>query len=69
MIEGFDGEVFLKFVFWGLLMFFVVDMLGEFLDGVLIKGVVSGGLGVFMYFEVLDVFFSFDGVIGVFVLI
>jgi hypothetical protein len=67
-IDGPDGDVFLKSALWGLLTFLAVDMLGEFLDGVSTKGAASGGLGAFLYLEVLDASFSFDGVIGAFAL-
>lgn len=67
-IDGRDGDAFLKSALWGLLTFLAVDMLGEYLDGISAKGAASGGLGAFMYLEVLDASFSFDGVIGAFAL-
>lgn len=63
---------FLIFVVMGLLVFILVDGFGIYFDNIVGKIVeigVKGGLGVFFYFEVLDVSFLFDGVIGVFVLI
>lgn len=54
----------------GLLTFLAVELLGHFLDEE--KEVqnlaVKGGLGAFLYLEVLDASFSFDGVIGAFAL-
>lgn len=53
----------------GILTFLVVQMLGEFLDkGAVQDTVAKGGLGAFLYLEVLDSSFSFDGVIGAFAL-
>jgi hypothetical protein len=54
----------------GLVTFMAVDVLGHLLDksqeGLDIA--VKGGLGAFLYLEVLDASFSFDGVIGAFAL-
>jgi hypothetical protein len=54
----------------GLVTFMAVDVLGHLLDksqeGMDIA--VKGGLGAFLYLEVLDASFSFDGVIGAFAL-
>ena len=55
---------------WGLVTFLLVEALGGLLDarqGV-VAGVARGGLGAFLYLEVLDASFSFDGVIGAFAL-
>ncbi|WP_138465596.1 DUF475 domain-containing protein [Poseidonocella sp. HB161398] len=53
----------------GLLAFLGVDMLGHLLDRPGAAGAVAkGGFGAFMYLEVLDASFSFDGVIGAFAL-
>ncbi|SMC77839.1 DUF475 domain-containing protein [Primorskyibacter flagellatus] len=53
----------------GLLTFLAVDMLGHVLDKSDAAGTVAkGGLGAFLYLEVLDASFSFDGVIGAFAL-
>lgn len=55
----------------GLLIFIMVDGLGTYLDqssqAVAATGA-KGGLGAFLYLEVLDASFSFDGVIGAFAL-
>ncbi|WP_425044230.1 DUF475 domain-containing protein [Primorskyibacter sp. S87] len=55
----------------GLLVFTLVDGLGTFLDNSanqMAKMGARGGLGAFLYLEVLDASFSFDGVIGAFAL-
>ena len=62
---------FLMSALFGLLVFMLVDGLGSYLDGM--AGSTSslgarGGLGAFLYLEVLDASFSFDGVIGAFAL-
>ena len=62
---------FLFSAIMGLLVFIMVDGLGEMLDqssnNVTQMGA-KGGLGAFLYLEVLDASFSFDGVIGAFAL-
>ena len=55
----------------GLLVFTLVDGLGSFLDAYSNSAKnmgARGGLGAFLYLEVLDASFSFDGVIGAFAL-
>ncbi len=55
----------------GLLVFTLVDGLGTYLDNIAGKTTeigAKGGLGAFLYLEVLDASFSFDGVIGAFAL-
>ncbi|WP_108260772.1 DUF475 domain-containing protein [Mangrovicoccus ximenensis] len=55
----------------GLLAFLGTDMLGHLLDrapAAAAGAVAKGGLGAFLYLEVLDASFSFDGVIGAFAL-
>ena len=55
----------------GLLIFTLVDGLGSFLDDYSNSTAnmgARGGLGAFLYLEVLDASFSFDGVIGAFAL-
>lgn len=64
---------------FGLMTFFGVEALGTLLggdpddesedakiDGKALKGYMAGGLGGFLYIEMLDASFSFDGVIGAF---
>ncbi len=54
---------------WGLLTYLFVHILGEVLDsGGQAQAAARGGLGAFLYLEMLDASFSFDGVIGAFAL-
>ncbi|OCX67277.1 hypothetical protein BFP70_01950 [Thioclava sp. SK-1] len=54
---------------FGLIVFLGVELLGQILDRSDATGQVArGGLGAFLYLEVLDASFSFDGVIGAFAL-
>ncbi|WP_270726025.1 DUF475 domain-containing protein [Shimia sp. Alg240-R146] len=62
---------FLTSAVMGLLVFTMVDGLGTYLDNVAGSTTAigaKGGLGAFLYLEVLDASFSFDGVIGAFAL-
>jgi hypothetical protein len=54
----------------GLVTYIAVECLGEVLDAEadVTKGAAAGGLGAFLYLEMLDASFSFDGVIGAFAL-
>lgn len=53
----------------GVVTFLTVEVLGQVLDRAsLATDVAKGGLGAFLYLEVLDASFSFDGVIGAFAL-
>ncbi|HEX9859270.1 MAG TPA: DUF475 domain-containing protein [Paracoccaceae bacterium] len=54
----------------GLLTFLTVEVLGHLLDAgrETASVVAKGGMGAFLYLEVLDASFSFDGVIGAFAL-
>ncbi len=65
-----DATTFLFSSLLGLLTFIAVDLLGHALDSSQEARDVArvGGLGAFMYLEVLDASFSFDGVIGAFAL-
>ncbi|MGR3394659.1 DUF475 domain-containing protein [Pseudooceanicola nanhaiensis] len=67
-----DGQAatFLRAGVWGLLTFLLVEVLGGVLDRKqqVVTGAAQGGLGAFLYLEVLDASFSFDGVIGAFAL-
>ncbi|MEM8977930.1 MAG: DUF475 domain-containing protein [Pseudomonadota bacterium] len=66
-----EQGIFLYSAVMGLLTFLAVDGLGTFLDESSKKASAigaSGGLGAFLYLEVLDASFSFDGVIGAFAL-
>lgn len=63
-------EVFFRAAIWGLLTFLIVEVIGGLLDSSQqnLSGAAKGGLGAFLYLEVLDASFSFDGVIGAFAL-
>ena len=66
-----DEEVatFLYAAIAGLLTYMVVHSVGQILDAPsAARGAAQGGLGAFLYLEVLDASFSFDGVIGAFAL-
>lgn len=72
-LAGSDQKTFLISALSGLATFVCVDSLGRFLDrkanGKTAKNALrTGGLGAFLYLEVLDASFSFDGVIGAFAL-
>jgi len=68
-IGGHEAIRFLKAAGFGLVTFVVVDQLGSLLDSKGTTGAAAkGGLGAFLYLEVLDASFSFDGVIGAFAL-
>lgn len=71
-------DVFMSGV-WGTIVFALVDVIGWFLEqftgddkeeaegnSALVKGTVKAGIGGFLYLELLDASFSFDGVIGAF---
>jgi hypothetical protein len=56
---------------WGILIYIGVDVISSLLEGDEKEGNVGelvkrGGIGAFLYLEVLDASFSFDGVIGAF---
>src|SRR5690606_16898434 len=55
---------------YGLLTFLAVEVVGGLLDASqqTMSAAAKGGLGAFIYLEVLDASFSFDGVIGAFAL-
>ncbi|MGH1329329.1 MAG: DUF475 domain-containing protein [Paracoccaceae bacterium] len=66
-----NKAAFLFAALLGLVVFACVEVIGQLLDGKAsaIKGAAkAGGLGAFLYLEVLDASFSFDGVIGAFAL-
>lgn len=64
------ANTFFHSAIWGLLTFLLVEVLGGVLDRgqQVMAGAARGGLGAFLYLEVLDASFSFDGVIGAFAL-
>ncbi|KKL26459.1 hypothetical protein LCGC14_2395080 [marine sediment metagenome] len=61
---------FLLSAILGLLCFLAIEMVGKLLDATdqAATAARQGGLGAFLYLEVLDASFSFDGVIGAFAL-
>lgn len=65
-----DLATFLYAAIAGLLTFLLVEVLGHVLDASqeVTDVAVKGGMGAFLYLEVLDASFSFDGVIGAFAL-
>lgn len=69
-LEGDKSHTFVVAALFGLLTFLAVEGLGEVLDATQeqMDVVHRGGLGAFIYLEVLDASFSFDGVIGAFAL-
>lgn len=70
LLDGADRDVFVYSAIYGLLTFLLVEVLGGFLDKSqeTASAAAKGGLGAFLYLEVLDASFSFDGVIGAFAL-
>lgn len=70
-VPGYERAAFLFSAIMGLLVFTMVDGLGNYLDesssSTAAVGA-RGGFGAFLYLEVLDASFSFDGVIGAFAL-
>ncbi|MER8523173.1 DUF475 domain-containing protein [Mesorhizobium sp. M1076] len=69
-LERSVAETFIYSAIYGLLTFLVVEILGSALDASheALADAAKGGLGAFLYLEVLDASFSFDGVIGAFAL-
>ncbi|MFC0244461.1 DUF475 domain-containing protein [Falsochrobactrum ovis] len=69
-LDDVNSHTFLIAALFGLLTFLAVEGLGEVLDASKeqLGTVHRGGLGAFIYLEVLDASFSFDGVIGAFAL-
>jgi len=57
---------------WGIIIFLTVRMVGDLLENrhsekfMLVSNIAKGGIGAFIYLEILDASFSFDGVIGSF---
>ena len=70
LLDGAERDVFIYSAIYGLLTFLLVEVLGGFLDKSqeTASAAAKGGLGAFLYLEVLDASFSFDGVIGAFAL-
>lgn len=69
VLPGHEVGRFLFAAVGGLLTFLAVEVLGHVLDRrEAARTAAAGGLGAFLYLEVLDASFSFDGVIGAFAL-
>jgi len=70
LLEGEKSQTFLIAALYGLLSFLAVEGLGAYLDAERenIHQLQKTGAGAFIYLEVLDASFSFDGVIGAFAL-
>jgi len=70
MLPKHHGAEFLFAAVCGLLTFLAVELLGQALDNAEASRdlAAKGGVGAFLYLEVLDASFSFDGVIGAFAL-
>lgn len=64
------ANTFFHSAIWGLLTFLLVEVIGGLLDQSqeTMSAAAKGGIGAFLYLEVLDASFSFDGVIGAFAL-
>jgi hypothetical protein len=64
------AATFLYAAVWGLAAFLAVELLGSLLDASqeVMSVAAKGGIGTFLYLEMLDASFSFDGVIGAFAL-
>ncbi len=70
ILHGEEATTFLYSAVYGLVTFLAVEVLGELLDQrqATMSAAARGGFGAFLYLEVLDASFSFDGVIGAFAL-
>lgn len=70
MLPEEEAYTFLISALWGLLTFIGVEIVGHLLEAPdkTTGGAAKAGLGAFLYLEVLDASFSFDGVIGAFAL-
>ena len=65
-----EAATFLFAAVAGLVVFLALDVIGYLLDSPdeMLEGTAKAGFGAFLYLEVLDASFSFDGVIGAFAL-
>lgn len=70
MLDGAEAATFFHAAIYGLLTFLLVEVLAGMLDAAdeAMSAAARGGVGAFVYLEVLDASFSFDGVIGAFAL-
>ncbi len=70
LLEETQAVAFVYAAIYGLVTFLAVEVLGAMLDASqeTLAQAARGGVGAFLYLEVLDASFSFDGVIGAFAL-
>jgi len=70
LLDDADAATFIYSSVYGLLTFLLLEVLSGFLDASQrgLTEAARGGIGAFLYLEVLDASFSFDGVIGAFAL-
>lgn len=69
VVDPIESQTFLVAGLMGIATFFAVEWIGNLLEvPEAAAGVQRAGLGAFLYLEVLDASFSFDGVIGAFAL-
>ena len=70
LLDGHEADVFVYSAIYGLLTFLLIELVGGLLDASqeTMSAAAKGGVGAFIYLEVLDASFSFDGVIGAFAL-
>ncbi len=70
LLPGAESTAFTTSAIYGLLTFLVVELVGGLLDQSqqTLSAAAKGGVGAFLYLEILDASFSFDGVIGAFAL-
>ena len=70
LLQEEEANTFVHSAIYGLLTFLAVEVIGGLLDASqkAMSEAAKGGLGAFIYLEVLDASFSFDGVIGAFAL-
>jgi hypothetical protein len=69
-VEPHESQALLTAGIWGLVTFIAVDGIGAFLElpDQTVRDVHKASAGMFLYLEVLDASFSFDGVVGAFAL-
>ncbi|WP_412057639.1 DUF475 domain-containing protein [Bartonella sp. DGB2] len=70
LVDASHSYQFLSAAIYGLLVFLLVEFLGKVLDASQssLTAAYKGGAGAFLYLEILDASFSFDGVVGAFAL-
>ncbi|MGV0820074.1 DUF475 domain-containing protein [Martelella sp. AMO21009] len=71
LVEDARAEEFFYAAIYGLLTYLAIEVFSGLIDATqtqTAKAAAQGGLGAFIYLEVLDASFSFDGVIGAFAL-